>query len=185
MEIDYRILNLYKTKQYDECLKLCALALNDKSDRMIEFIQMRAMTIQAKIAGNGYEEVEYFPQQDELTSTSIAKTPRPGTTFQREVKTAQTNVRLFFLICAWTRQNSGTIIFSLFIFLGATSNNCNAKVSRSNQYSKSPQRTYSSSHRISSFKSCHCSSRWSSFYSWYTAFFKIPNKRRQVLRSCG
>lgn len=95
MEIDYRILNLYKTKQYDECLKLCVVALKDKSDRMIEFIQMRAMTIQAKTAGNGYEEVEYFPQQDDLISTSIAKTPRPGTTFQREVKTAQTNVRPF------------------------------------------------------------------------------------------
>lgn len=95
MEIDYKILNLYKTKQYDDCLKLCALALKDKSDRMIEFIQMRAMTIQAKVAGNGYEEVEYFPQQDELISTSIAKTPRPGTTFQREVRTAQTHVRFF------------------------------------------------------------------------------------------
>lgn len=98
MEIDYRILNLYKTKQYDECLKLCAVALKDRNDRMIEFIQMRAMTIQAKIAGNGYEEVEYFPQQDELSSTSIAKTPRPGTTFQREVRTAQTHVRPFILL---------------------------------------------------------------------------------------
>ncbi|XP_049868530.1 tetratricopeptide repeat protein 8 [Pectinophora gossypiella] len=93
MEIDYRILNLYRTKQYDDCLKLCVLALQEKSDRMIELIQIRVMTIQAKIAGNGYEEVDYFPQQDELASTAVAKTPRPGTTFQREVRTAQTNGR--------------------------------------------------------------------------------------------
>lgn len=90
MKADYKILNLYKTKQYDQCLKLCAVALQEKDDRMIEFIRMRAMTIQAKIAGNGYEEVEYFPQQDSLISTAVAKTPRPGTSFQRQVsKTAQ------------------------------------------------------------------------------------------------
>ncbi|KOB77431.1 Uncharacterized protein OBRU01_02765, partial [Operophtera brumata] len=88
MEIDYKILNLYKTKQYDECLKLCAVALHEKDDRMVEFIRMRAMSIQAKLAGNGYEEVEYFPQQDSLTSTAVAKTPRPGTSFQRQVTTA-------------------------------------------------------------------------------------------------
>lgn len=64
---------------------------------MIEFIQMRAMTIQAKIAGNGYEEVDYFPQQDELAATAIAKTPRPGTSFQRAVKTAL-NVRFYCLL---------------------------------------------------------------------------------------
>ncbi|XP_031762761.1 tetratricopeptide repeat protein 8-like [Galleria mellonella] len=89
MEIDYKILNLYKTKQYDKCLNLCATALQNKSDRMLEFIQMRAMTIQAKVAGNGYEEVEYFPKQDDLVTTAVAKTPRAGTAFQREVKTAQ------------------------------------------------------------------------------------------------
>ncbi|XP_059046341.1 tetratricopeptide repeat protein 8 [Achroia grisella] len=89
MDIDYKILNLYKTKQYDKCLNLCTTALRDKSDRMLEFIQMRAMTIQAKIAGNGYEEVEYFPYQDDLATTAVAKTPRVGTAFQREVKTAQ------------------------------------------------------------------------------------------------
>ncbi|XP_063538345.1 tetratricopeptide repeat protein 8 isoform X1 [Cydia strobilella] len=89
MDIDYRIINLYKTKQYTECLSLCATALQGKDDRMLEFIQMRAMTIQAKIAGNGYEEVDYVPQQDELTSTAVAKTPRPGTSFQRSARTAQ------------------------------------------------------------------------------------------------
>ncbi|XP_063365887.1 tetratricopeptide repeat protein 8 isoform X1 [Cydia amplana] len=92
MDIDYRIINLYKTKQYTECLTLCATALQGKDDRMLEFIQMRAMTIQAKVAGNGYEEVEYVPQQDELTSTAVAKTPRPGTSFQRSARTAQ-NIR--------------------------------------------------------------------------------------------
>ncbi|KAI8422313.1 hypothetical protein MSG28_006190 [Choristoneura fumiferana] len=51
MDLDYRILNLYKTKQYNECLTLCATALQGRDDRMIEFIQMRAMTIQAKVAG--------------------------------------------------------------------------------------------------------------------------------------
>lgn len=89
MEIEYKILNLYKTKQFDECLNLCAIALQDKSDRMIEFIRMRAMTIQAKVVGNGYEEVEYYPQQDDLLSTAIAKTPRPGTSFQRDIKTTR------------------------------------------------------------------------------------------------
>lgn len=89
MEIEYRILNLYKTKQFDECLKLCEVALQEKEDRMIEFIRMRAMTIQAKIVGNGYEEVEYYPQQDELMPTAVAKTPRPGTSFQRDNKTAR------------------------------------------------------------------------------------------------
>ena len=89
MEIEYRILNLYKTKQFDECLKLCETALQEKDDRMIEFIRMRAMTIQAKVVGNGYEEVEYYPQQDDLTSTGVAKTPRPGTAFQRGGKTAR------------------------------------------------------------------------------------------------
>ncbi|CAB3247684.1 unnamed protein product [Arctia plantaginis] len=89
MEIEYKILNLYKTKQFDECLNLCAIALQDKSDRMIEFIRMRAMTIQAKVVGNGYEEVEYYPQQDDLLSTAIAKTPRPGTSFQRDNKTTR------------------------------------------------------------------------------------------------
>ncbi|KAJ2942648.1 hypothetical protein O0L34_g2117 [Tuta absoluta] len=91
MDIDYRILNLYRTKQYDECLKLCSTVLCERSDRMLEFIRMRVMTIQAKIAGNGYEEVEYAPQQDGLTDTGVAKTPRPGTTFQREIRTAHTN----------------------------------------------------------------------------------------------
>lgn len=89
MEIEYRILNLYKTKQFDECLKLCDTALRSKDDRMIEFIRMRAMTIQAKVVGNGYEEVEYYPQQDDLISTAVAKTPRPGTSFLREAKTAR------------------------------------------------------------------------------------------------
>ncbi|KAM3964272.1 tetratricopeptide repeat protein 8 [Aphomia sociella] len=89
MEIEHRILNLYKTKQYDKCLSLCATSLQEKSDRMLEFIQMRAMTIQAKIAGNGYEEVDYYSKQDDLATTAVAKTPRVGTAFQREVKTAQ------------------------------------------------------------------------------------------------
>lgn len=84
MEIDYKILNLYKTKQYDDCLKLCDIALQEKDDRMVEFIRMRAMTILAKVAGNGYEEVDYFPQQDTLTTTAVAKTPRPGTSFIKE-----------------------------------------------------------------------------------------------------
>ncbi|XP_073948854.1 tetratricopeptide repeat protein 8 [Choristoneura fumiferana] len=92
MDLDYRILNLYKTKQYNECLTLCATALQGRDDRMIEFIQMRAMTIQAKVAGNGYEEVDYFPQQDDLSTTAVAKTPRPGTAFQRTARTAQ-NIR--------------------------------------------------------------------------------------------
>ncbi|XP_060803731.1 tetratricopeptide repeat protein 8 [Amyelois transitella] len=56
---------------------------------MVEFIQMRAMTIQAKVASNGYEEVDYMPQNDDLTTTAVNKTPRVGTTFQREVRTAQ------------------------------------------------------------------------------------------------
>ncbi|KAF9418694.1 hypothetical protein HW555_004522 [Spodoptera exigua] len=89
MEIEYRILNLYKTKQFDECLRLCDTALRSKDDRMIEFVRMRAMTIQAKIVGNGYEEVEYYPQQDDLISTAVAKTPRPGTSFLRDTKTSR------------------------------------------------------------------------------------------------
>lgn len=89
MELEYRILNLYRSRQYDECIKLCDIALQDTGDRMIEFVRMRSMTVQAKVAGNGYEEVEYFPQQDELAPTAVAKTPRMGTSFQREIKTAQ------------------------------------------------------------------------------------------------
>lgn len=92
--MEYKILNLYKTRQYDKCLKLCDIVLQEKTDRMLEYIRMRAMTIQAKIAGNGYEEVNYYPQRDELTSTTVAKTPRPGTSFQRNVKTAQVNANL-------------------------------------------------------------------------------------------
>lgn len=88
MDVEYKILNLYKTKQFDECLNLCNIALQEKNDRMIEFIRMRAMTIQAKIVGNGYEEVEYYPQQDDLVSTAVAKTPRAGTSFQRDINTS-------------------------------------------------------------------------------------------------
>ncbi|XP_072939196.1 tetratricopeptide repeat protein 8 [Epargyreus clarus] len=90
-DIEYKILNLYRSRQYDECIKLCDVALQDTStgDRMIEFVRMRSMTVQAKVAGNGYEEVDYFPQQDELAPTAVAKTPRMGTSFQREIKTAQ------------------------------------------------------------------------------------------------
>lgn len=89
VDAEYNILNLYKTRQFDKCLKLCDLVLQDKSDRMIEYIRMRAMTIQAKIAGNGYEEMCYYPQEDDLSSTAVAKTPRPGTSFQRVTKTSQ------------------------------------------------------------------------------------------------
>nr|XP_026492981.1 tetratricopeptide repeat protein 8 [Vanessa tameamea] len=89
IDVDYKILNLYVTRQYNECLILCNTALKNESNRMIEFIRMRAMTILAKIAGNGYEEVNYFPQLDDWATTSVAKTPRPGTTFQRVVKTTQ------------------------------------------------------------------------------------------------
>lgn len=89
MEDEYRVLNLYKTKQYDDCIKLCYNSLQHRSDKMIEFIQMRAMSVQAKIAGNGYEEVEYFPKQDDYAATAVAKTPRAGTSFIRETKTAQ------------------------------------------------------------------------------------------------
>ncbi|XP_050347214.1 tetratricopeptide repeat protein 8 [Nymphalis io] len=86
---EYKILNLYVTRQYNECLILCNTALKNESNRMIEFIRMRAMTVLAKIAGNGYEEVNYFPQLNDWATTSVAKTPRPGTTFLRVVKTAQ------------------------------------------------------------------------------------------------
>lgn len=90
MEIEYRILNLYRTRQYDLCLKLCAEVLQEKQDRMIQFIQMRALTIQAKITGNGYEEVDYGIPHDELNTTAIAKTPRVGTSFHSGVsKTSQ------------------------------------------------------------------------------------------------
>lgn len=89
MAIEYKVLNLYKTKHYDECLILCEKALRDKEDRMIEFIRMRVMTINAKFVGNAYEEVEYFPQQDDFVCTGVAKTPRPGTSFQREIKSSQ------------------------------------------------------------------------------------------------
>ncbi|CAG4971366.1 unnamed protein product [Parnassius apollo] len=85
---DYKILYLYRTKQYEECLQLCDKVLKDKSDRMVEFIRMRAMTSQVKVAGNGYEEVDYFPYQDSLTSTALAKTPRPGTSFDKKITTA-------------------------------------------------------------------------------------------------
>jgi hypothetical protein len=74
MEDDYRILNLYKTKQYDECVTLCNNILQQKNNKIIQFIQMRTMAIQAKIAGNGYEESEYLPQHDDLISTAVAKT---------------------------------------------------------------------------------------------------------------
>lgn len=87
MEVDsvYKIINLYKTREYDKCLKICDTVLQQKSDRMIEFIRMRAMTIQAKISGNGYEEVNYFAPEDDLASTMVAKTPRQGTSFQRPI----------------------------------------------------------------------------------------------------
>lgn len=86
MELKYRILNLYKTRQYNECLKLSETALRGKNDRMLEFVCMRAITIQAKIALNGYEEVDYYAPQNELTSSTVAKTPRPGTSFVRNIK---------------------------------------------------------------------------------------------------
>ncbi|XP_023935325.1 tetratricopeptide repeat protein 8 [Bicyclus anynana] len=89
VDSDYKILNLYRIREYDKCLKLCDMVLQNKNDRMIEYIRMRAMTIQAKVAGNGYEEVNYFPTQDDLVSTTVAKTPRQGTSFQRNIKTAQ------------------------------------------------------------------------------------------------
>ncbi|XP_063823010.1 tetratricopeptide repeat protein 8 [Ostrinia nubilalis] len=90
MDIEYKVLNLFRTKQYDECIKLCYVTLQNRSDQMIEFIQMRAMTIQTKIAGNGYEEVDYYPQQDDdYFTTAVARTPRVGTAFLRESKTAQ------------------------------------------------------------------------------------------------
>lgn len=84
MSDDYRILFFYKTKQYDECLKLCDEALKFKRDRMIEFVQMRAMTLQVKMTGNGYEEVDYFSHKDDIVPTAVAKTPRPGTSFNKE-----------------------------------------------------------------------------------------------------
>lgn len=98
MEDDYRVINLYKTKQYDECIKLCHMTLQLRNDKMIEFIQMRVMSIQAKIAGNGYEEVDYFPQQEDFTSTAVSKTPRLGTSFIREAKTAQQTKVIIFLL---------------------------------------------------------------------------------------
>ncbi|XP_014362470.2 tetratricopeptide repeat protein 8 [Papilio machaon] len=90
MEIpeDYKILHLYKTKQYDVCLKLCEEVLKHKNDRMIEFIRIRAMTIQVKVAANSYDEVDYLSYRDELAPTAVAKTPRPGTTFDRQIRTA-------------------------------------------------------------------------------------------------
>lgn len=83
MDPIYRILNLYKTKQYDECLKLCSETNDNEHTRMIEFIRMRVETIQAKIASNAYEEVGYGAVNDDLVTTAVAKTPRPGTTFQK------------------------------------------------------------------------------------------------------
>ncbi|KAG6464732.1 hypothetical protein O3G_MSEX014691 [Manduca sexta] len=109
MDIEYRILNLYSNKQYDECLKLCIFALQDKDDRTIEFVQMRVMTIQAKIAGNGYEEVEYYQQNDDFNSVGIAKTPRVGTSFQREIKNNQHfgTAKKRAAVTATTRQRTG------------------------------------------------------------------------------
>lgn len=86
---DYKILNLYRTRQFDKCLKVCELVLQDKNDRMLEYIRMRAMTIQAKIAGNAYEEVCLYTQPDDLISTAVAKTPRPGTSIQKITKSSQ------------------------------------------------------------------------------------------------
>ncbi|CAK1601069.1 unnamed protein product [Parnassius mnemosyne] len=94
---EYKTLYLYRTKQYEECLQLCDKVLKDKSDRMVEFIRMRAMTAQVKVAGNGYEEVDYLPYQESLTSTAVAKTPRPGTSFDKKITTAhltQANKRI-------------------------------------------------------------------------------------------
>lgn len=86
METEYRILNLYKTRQYNKCLILSESALRGKNNRLLEFVCMRAVTIQAKIAINGYEEVDYYSEQNELSSTAVARTPRPGTSFQRDYK---------------------------------------------------------------------------------------------------
>lgn len=117
MEIpdDYKILYLYKIKQYDECLKLCEEVLKDKNDRMIEFIRMRAMTIQVKVAANAYDEVDYFTYQDELTSTAVAKTPRPGTTFDRQIRTAhQTSTNVSAIIsCRFRSAVMYSIMFVL------------------------------------------------------------------------
>ncbi|XP_045485470.1 tetratricopeptide repeat protein 8 [Pieris rapae] len=93
MEIEYRILNLYKTKQYHRCIKLSENVTKNVNNKFVEFIRMRAMTVQAKIAGNGYEEVEFYAHNDDLINTGIAKTSRPGTSFQREIKTANNQER--------------------------------------------------------------------------------------------
>lgn len=119
MDVEYRILNLFKTKQYDDCLKLCANALQYKDDRMIDFIRMRSMTIQAKVAGNGYDEVSYFPNQDELTATAVAKTPRPGTSFQQKTKTT-TNpseiTKVIYVILTFIIFLKKNEVFNSFVF---------------------------------------------------------------------
>ncbi|CAG4948710.1 unnamed protein product [Colias eurytheme] len=106
MEVEYRIINLYKNKQYDECIQLCQNA-SQTSNKVIDFVHLRALTIQAKIAGNAYEEVEYYPVQEDLINTAVAKTPRPGTTFQREIKTAQ-NQRFPATATIKSRAGTGT-----------------------------------------------------------------------------
>lgn len=80
MEIEYKILNLFRTKQYDECNKLLS---EQHNNRMLDFIRMRVQTLLAKIAGDGYDEVTYDDRCDEICSTAVAKTPRPGTSFQK------------------------------------------------------------------------------------------------------
>ncbi|XP_068632664.1 tetratricopeptide repeat protein 8 [Battus philenor] len=88
MEIpeEYKILYFYKSKQYNECLKLCDDLLKNRDDRLIELIRMRAMTIQVKLAGNAYEESAYIFDKDDLVCTAMAKTPRPGTSFDRKLQ---------------------------------------------------------------------------------------------------
>ncbi|CAH2076348.1 unnamed protein product, partial [Iphiclides podalirius] len=51
---------------------------------MTEYVRMRAMTLQVKVASNGYDEVDYFSHQDDISSTAVAKTPRPGTSFNKQ-----------------------------------------------------------------------------------------------------
>ncbi|CAG9135281.1 unnamed protein product [Plutella xylostella] len=108
METEYKILNLYRTKQYDACNQLLD-TMQGTDNRMLEFIRMRVLTILAKVAGDGYEEVGYGAQRDELVTTAVAKTPRPGTTFNRpQAKTAGFTATTRAMATTSARRQTGT-----------------------------------------------------------------------------
>lgn len=80
MESRYLVLTLYRQRQFDKCIDLCNTILNVGDNELIRSVRLRSLTIQAKVAGSHYDEVEYnTPDADALDNSALAKTPRSGT----------------------------------------------------------------------------------------------------------